>query len=444
MLPSLAPVLADATNGAMAKGGADAAAAADEVSSGVLQLLRAGAAAEIKSADAWAVVLSLASSPPLVALPSASARAFDALTEVSRDVCALNFHSLIDALEAHAKAVAAPAGRAELAIDLLFELHAKLEPIVAELRDNRRRAEVVSEEAAWLQLWLPVLRAVFVQCFDKRAVVRDHAVAVLQRALLDGGRRPMPAAVWGRTFEQVVFPLLAELLQRTMDGRLKDERLMQRATTLLSKAFLHHLHHLLALPSFPQLWLRALELLEQYYKSPNNELLLDLVPETLKNMLLVMGASGAFDSKANLPGGDKTLAQVTQVVIAGFCPDLIPDGGDISHLWSAPPPAAAPAPPTTPAKPAEIDAPPSPKTPAAGPAAARLSPKAEEAERKIAAAEDERIAALRAKESAKAADAEQSPEAPATGESAVATPAAKPKPPPEEPASGGMVRWLFG
>ena len=165
--------------------------------------------------------------------------------------------------------------------------------------------------------------------------------------------------------------MLAELLQRTMDGRLKDERLMQRATTLLSKAFLHHLHHLLALPSFPQLWLRALELLEQYYKSPNNELLLDLVPETLKNMLLVMGASGAFDSKANLPGGDKTLAQVTQVVIAGFCPDLIPDGGDISHLWSAPPPAAAPAPPTTPAMPAEIDAPPSPKTPAAGSAAAR-------------------------------------------------------------------------
>ena len=73
----------------------------------------------------------------------------------------------------------------------------------------------------------------------------------------------MPAAVWGRTFEQVVFPLLAELLQRTMDGRLKDERLMQRATTLLSKAFLHHLHHLLALPSFAQLWLRALELLDQ-------------------------------------------------------------------------------------------------------------------------------------------------------------------------------------
>ena len=180
-------------------------------------------------------MLSLASSPPLVALPSASARAFDALTEVSRDVCALNFHSLIDALEAHAKAVAAPAGRAELAIDLLFELHAKLEPIVAELRDNLRRAEVVSEEAAWLQLWLPVLRAIFVQCFDKRAVVRDHAVAVLQRALLDGGRRPMPAAVWGRTFEQVVFPLLAELLQRTMDGRLKDERLMQRASQNLHK-----------------------------------------------------------------------------------------------------------------------------------------------------------------------------------------------------------------
>ena len=79
-----------------------------------------------------------------------------------------------------------------------------------------------------------------------------------------------------------------------------------------------------------------------------------------------MGASGAFDSKAEPPRRRQDARAGDAGRARGICPDLIPDGGDISHLWSAPPPAAAPAPPTTPAKPAEIDAPPSPKTPAAG------------------------------------------------------------------------------
>lgn len=96
---------------------------------------------------------------------------------------------------------------------------------------------------------------------------------------------------------------------------------MLRGVTLLSKAFLHHLSGLLSLRSFHLLWraakmqprrsryaaregrrllttphhpslprLRALELLEQFLRAPQSELLAEAVPETLKNMLLVMGA----------------------------------------------------------------------------------------------------------------------------------------------------------
>ena len=72
---------------------------------------------------------------------------------------------------------------------------------------------------------------------------------------------------------------------------LDDERLMLRAVTLLSKVFLHHLNTLLTLPNFSVLWLRALELLQSYLRAPNNETLFEAVPETLKNLLLVMGST---------------------------------------------------------------------------------------------------------------------------------------------------------
>ena len=128
-----------------------------------------------------------------------------------------------------------------------------------------------------------------------------------------------------------------------MDGRLKDERLMQRATTLLSKAFLHHLHHLLALPSFPQLWLRALELLEQYYKSPNNELLLDLVPETLKNMLLVMGTSRVFETHGGASADGTTLGEATRRMVASISPQLLAHE-EVNELLQLPGAGTAPAP----------------------------------------------------------------------------------------------------
>jgi len=77
----------------------------------------------------------------------------------------------------------------------------------------------------------------------------------------------------------------------------EQERLMLRAVTLLSKAFLHHLPALLSLAHFHLLWLRALELLESYMRAPGSEMLAEAVPETLKNMLLVMATSGAFETR---------------------------------------------------------------------------------------------------------------------------------------------------
>ena len=100
---------------------------------------------------------------------------------------------------------------------------------------------------------------------------------------------------------------------------------MLRAVTLLSKVFLHHLAVLLTLPNFSVLWLRALELLQSYLRAPNNELLLEAVPETLKNLLLVMATAGAFDAPTSGAGGEESLAAMTQAVISSWgVPELAP------------------------------------------------------------------------------------------------------------------------
>ena len=98
---------------------------------------------------------------------------------------------------------------------------------------------------------------------------------------------------------------------------------MLRAVTLLSKVFLHHLAALLALPNFSVLWLRALELLQSYLRAPNHELLMEAVPETLKNLLLVMSTAGAFE--AQTAAGEQSLAEMTKAVISSWgVPELAP------------------------------------------------------------------------------------------------------------------------
>ena len=90
------------------------------------------------------------------------------------------------------------------------------------------------------------------------------------------------------------------------------------------------------------LWLRALELFEQFIKSPNNELLLEAVPETLKNMLLVMGTSGAFDEGGAVGEGGQSLSALTKAVVDGFCHGLC-DDCDLASLWEPAVPVEAPA-----------------------------------------------------------------------------------------------------
>ena len=79
------------------------------------------------------------------------------------------------------------------------------------------------------------------------------------------------------------------------------------------------------------LWLRALELLQSYLRAPNNEELGEAVPETLKNLLLVMATAGAFDDDATAAGtaagGEQSLAEMTRAVISSW------GVAELDHVW---------------------------------------------------------------------------------------------------------------
>jgi hypothetical protein len=60
----------------------------------------------------------------------------------------------------------------------------------------------------------------------------------------------------------------------------------------VAQVFLQHLGPLSSLPTFTALWLTILDFLAQFISTASSDLLADALPESLKNMLLVMDTSG--------------------------------------------------------------------------------------------------------------------------------------------------------
>lgn len=125
---------------------------------------------------------------------------------------------------------------------------------------------------------------------DQRRQVRTSAITCLQRALLVHDLQTLSGPEWSSCFKQVLFPLLNELLAEKhsdpSDPSLVEESRM-RASTIMSKVFLHHLTPLMTLPNFNELWLEILDYLEKFMNI-GSDMLYEAVLESLKNMLLVM------------------------------------------------------------------------------------------------------------------------------------------------------------
>ena len=78
---------------------------------------------------------------------------------------------------------------------------------------------------------------------------------------------------------------------------------------------------------FQALWLTILDFMEKFIKAATSDLLADAVPESLKNMLLVMETAGIFTSAPAVAPDSKTtpILDLTWEKLDTFLPNLMPD-----------------------------------------------------------------------------------------------------------------------
>ncbi|XP_044155191.1 LOW QUALITY PROTEIN: Golgi-specific brefeldin A-resistance guanine nucleotide exchange factor 1 [Bufo gargarizans] len=213
-------------------------------------------------------------------------------------------------------------------LDLMHTLHTRAATIYSSWAEEQRHLETAGEKITadsrtlWSNCWCPLLQGIAWLCCDARRQVRMQALTYLQRALLVHDLQTLDALEWEACFNKVLFPLLTKLLENISPadvGGMEETRM--RASTLLSKVFLQHLSPLLSLSTFAALWLTILEFMDKYMHAGSSDLLLEAIPESLKNMLLVMDTAGIFHS-ADSRTGYSDLWEITWERIDCFLPRL--------------------------------------------------------------------------------------------------------------------------
>ncbi|EFN64799.1 Golgi-specific brefeldin A-resistance guanine nucleotide exchange factor 1 [Camponotus floridanus] len=183
-------------------------------------------------------------------------------------------------------------------LDLMHTLHTRIAQV---FRWWAEEGSIDDGISLWPQAWRPLLQGIARLCCDARRPVRTAAITYLQSTLLAHDLAQLTAIEWSQCLEEVLFPLLAQLLGPiASNDPIGVEETRVRAAMLLSKVFLHHLTPLLTLPGFLPLWLTVLELLRAYMHADNSELLFEAIPESLKNMLLVMSSANVLAPNSNL------------------------------------------------------------------------------------------------------------------------------------------------
>lgn len=193
---------------------------------------------------------------------------------------------------------------------------------VEEFFEGDNQASSHLETSLWSTCWCPLLQGIARLCCDARKQVRNHALTYLQRALLVHDLQVLQASEWEDCFSKVLFPLLSRLLEG-LDPQDKNgaEETRMRASALLCKVFLQHLTPLLNLSTFTALWLTILDFMDQYMHADHSDLLLEAIPESLKNMLLVMHTAGILHQTEE-EEEDSQLWKLTWDRIDSFLPSL--------------------------------------------------------------------------------------------------------------------------
>ncbi|KDN35753.1 hypothetical protein RSAG8_11315, partial [Rhizoctonia solani AG-8 WAC10335] len=254
----------------------------------------------VSSQTEWALVFSLLRGSIVNA--EASKTALDLLVEIASTperVSSDNVSGLITSLEEFAIAAGSSVvGKRQrqarapppLQSNATVERGVKAITTLAELK--KTIAELgLSQDAHW-SASLNVLSALGRQSANPCQDVRHASLGHLQRILL-GAQAPDERSV--EVFDRVVLPMAEELLKPPVVARdpegMTETKL--RASALLCRSFLHLQADPESLnPATKGLWLKIIDIMRGFLQTGRRDQLAEAIPESLKNVLLVLNASG--------------------------------------------------------------------------------------------------------------------------------------------------------
>lgn len=128
---------------------------------------------------------------------------------------------------------------------------------------------------------------------------------------------------WATIFDEVLFPLILRLLKPEVyhsDPFGMGETRVQ-AATLVCKIFLRYLDQLPNREGMLPLWLQILDMLDRMMNSGQSDSLEEAIPESLKNILLVM-ADGGYLVPPSLDPSKEEMWLETRKRLERFLPGL--------------------------------------------------------------------------------------------------------------------------
>lgn len=181
----------------------------------------------------------------------------------------------------------------------------------------------LESKEAWAAYWSPIFRALTTQCTNPCREIRHQSFTSLQRALFSPELTSGEHEEWTAIFGEVLLPLIVRLLKPEVyssDPIGMSETRVQ-AATLLCKTFLHYLELLSDWDGMLDLWLKILDIMDRLMNSGQGDSLEEAVPESLKNMMLVMAKDGYLVPPSEDPSKEKLWVE-TWKRLDRFLPDL--------------------------------------------------------------------------------------------------------------------------
>jgi len=232
----------------------------------------------------------------------------------------------VDRRKAGESPLEAAVKRGRQAIDLVFDLR----KFIIQFRSSG-----CAPEQVWKQCCLPLLSVLAKQSTNASREIRHTALINLQRLLLGQQHvfKDDSADHSEVVFNRILFPLIDELLKPqvfTRDPRgIPETRL--RASTLLCKLFMQdEINDAAKDKDIRILWIQILDLLDRLMNVDKRDQLHEAVPESLKNVILVMNASDVLVAQG-VPNRTERQQQLWDAThermerfLPGFLEEIIP------------------------------------------------------------------------------------------------------------------------